>query len=203
MWGWRIRIGDLFSADYTPIPPQYLWKKKITKEGEETNSTTFGVAYQSVLSNITWIDKGNSSPFIQKLQRAMNQVNISGKDLSIRFNLDMYETYSRKNTFTTGRITGISFLYFIFPTRHDQSEVLPRSGSVTRHQYGISVLVSQTSFGGETSGSVAKCRLSVSGYDFNIPQALFSLLLEPKSLGITLYFSWVFCCVRCRQIHRS
>ena len=30
---------------------------------------------------------------------------------------------------------------------------------VKRHQYGISVLVSQTSFGGETSGSVAKCRL--------------------------------------------
>ena len=30
---------------------------------------------------------------------------------------------------------------------------------VTRHQYGIFVLVSQTSFGGETSSSVAKCRL--------------------------------------------
>ena len=30
---------------------------------------------------------------------------------------------------------------------------------VTRHQYGISALVSQTTFGGETSGSVAKCRL--------------------------------------------
>ena len=30
---------------------------------------------------------------------------------------------------------------------------------VTRHQYGISALVSQTSFGGENSGSVAKCRL--------------------------------------------
>ena len=30
---------------------------------------------------------------------------------------------------------------------------------VTRHQYGISALVSQTSFGGETGGSVAKCRL--------------------------------------------
>ena len=30
---------------------------------------------------------------------------------------------------------------------------------VTRHQYGIFALVSQTSFGGETSGSVAKCRL--------------------------------------------
>ena len=30
---------------------------------------------------------------------------------------------------------------------------------VTRHQYGISALVSQTSFGGETSGSVTKCWL--------------------------------------------
>ena len=30
---------------------------------------------------------------------------------------------------------------------------------VMRHQYGISALVSQTSFGGETSGSVTKCRL--------------------------------------------
>ena len=28
-----------------------------------------------------------------------------------------------------------------------------------RNQYGISALVSQTSFGGKTSGSVAKCRL--------------------------------------------
>ena len=30
---------------------------------------------------------------------------------------------------------------------------------VTRHQYGISAFVSQTSFGGETSGNVVKCRL--------------------------------------------
>ena len=30
---------------------------------------------------------------------------------------------------------------------------------VTRHQYGISALVSQTSFRGETAGGVAKCRL--------------------------------------------
>ena len=30
---------------------------------------------------------------------------------------------------------------------------------VTRHQYGISALVSQTPFGGKSSGSVAQCRL--------------------------------------------
>ena len=34
---------------------------------------------------------------------------------------------------------------------------------MTRHQYGISAFVSQASFGGETSGSVAKCRLFSQG----------------------------------------
>ena len=34
----------------------------------------------------------------------------------------------------------------------------PDLGS-TRHQYGMSALVSHASFGGQTSGSVAKCRL--------------------------------------------
>ena len=36
----------------------------------------------------------------------------------------------------------------------------PQIWVVTRHQYGISALVSQTSFGGETSGSITKCHLS-------------------------------------------
>ena len=39
-------------------------------------------------------------------------------------------------------------------TNHNQYPEL-----VTRHQYGISALVSQTSFRWETSGSVTKCRL--------------------------------------------
>ena len=34
----------------------------------------------------------------------------------------------------------------------------------TRHQYGISVLISQTSFRGETSGDFAKCRVFFIGY---------------------------------------
>ena len=41
-----------------------------------------------------------------------------------------------------------------------ESEALSSSAwVVTRRRYGISALVSQTSFSGETSGSVAKCRL--------------------------------------------
>ena len=37
---------------------------------------------------------------------------------------------------------------------------LPKSGLVViRHQYGISAVIPRTSFAGETSGGVAKCRL--------------------------------------------
>ena len=48
---------------------------------------------------------------------------------------------------------------------------------VMLHQYGNSTLVSQTSFGGETRGSVAKCRASVK---FNI--IIISLIASRKVL---------------------
>ena len=59
-----------------------------------------------------------------------------------------------------------------YPDQGSASDLLCRVGNlfqpirsttqirvVPRHQYGISALVSQTSFGGQTSGSVPKCRL--------------------------------------------
>lgn len=49
IWGWRIRVGNLFSADYTPVPFQYIWKKMVTRR---RGDSTLGAAYQSVLSNI-------------------------------------------------------------------------------------------------------------------------------------------------------
>ena len=52
--------------------------------------------------------------------------------------------------------------------------------AVARHQYGISVLVSQTSFGWETSGDVAKCPL--------FSQAPISLVFQSLT-----YFSSVYC----------
>ena len=42
---------------------------------------------------------------------------------------------------------------------------------VTRHQYGISVLVSQTSFCGKTSGAVANCRLFSQASDLHCNKA--------------------------------
>ena len=49
---------------------------------------------------------------------------------------------------------------------------------VTRHQYEVSALVSQTSFGGETSDSVAKCWLfSHARFQPMVPKWLSKVLL--------------------------
>ena len=60
---------------------------------------------------------------------------------------------------------------------------------MTRHQYGISALGSQTSFGGETSNSVAKCRLfslAISGYTDVSPVA-------PTPFGFLLLLLFFLC----------
>lgn len=103
IWGWRIRVGNLFSADYTPVPFQYIWKKMVTRR---RGDSTLGAAYQSVLSKIRWIDTSNDSPFIRQIQTSMNNDNIDGERLSIRFNVDMYQRDYRKDNFTIGRVTG-------------------------------------------------------------------------------------------------
>ena len=103
IWGWRIRIGNLFSADYTPVPFQYLWAK--VAETPQFGSP-FGAAYQSVLTNIRWIDNETNSTFIKQLRKAMDNENITSDTLSIRLNVDIYQKNFEKDNFTTGRITG-------------------------------------------------------------------------------------------------
>ena len=79
----------------------------INREGD----FSFGAAYQSVLSNIRWIDNGKESPFIKQLQVAMSNDNIDSERLSIRFNLDMFENDPKKSTFTMGRVTGTPIFF--------------------------------------------------------------------------------------------
>ena len=58
---------------------------------------------------------------------------------------------------------------------------------MTRHQYGISAPVSQTSFGGETSGSVAKCRLFSQAKSKEKAQELTQSLLVGTSVVISIF----------------
>ena len=63
---------------------------------------------------------------------------------------------------------------------------------VTRHQYGISGLVSQTSFGRETSGSIAKCRLfsqAISVIELWIINCLVWIFSGSK---LIIFYCWFF-----------
>ena len=55
---------------------------------------------------------------------------------------------------------------------------------VTRHQYGISAHVSQTSFRGETSGGIAKCRLFSQAKAFQVDYFLRTREKNLKSNGV-------------------
>ena len=52
---------------------------------------------------------------------------------------------------------------------------------VTRHQCGISALVSKTSFGGETTGSVAKCGLFSQAISYSPFCILYTAAPSPKT----------------------
>ena len=52
---------------------------------------------------------------------------------------------------------------------------------VTRHHYGISALVSKTSFGGKTSGGVAKCPLFSRARHLNRPRHHKQIILADRS----------------------
>ena len=103
IWGWRLRIGNLFSADCTPVPFQYSWKKVA---GEPQFVSANGAAYQSVLTNIRWMENETTSPFIRQLRKAMDNEHITNDKLSMRLNVDIYQKDFENDNFTTGRITG-------------------------------------------------------------------------------------------------
>ena len=81
-------------------------------------------------------------------------------------------------------------LQFLKKTKQNKSTFYVKTatqiGIVTRHQYGIFALVSQTSFREETIGGVAKCCLfsqaTIYLYSFNTVLSLFDFLGEVKSL---------------------
>ena len=58
---------------------------------------------------------------------------------------------------------------------------------MTRHRYGISAPVSQTSFGGETSGGVAKCRLFSQAKSKEKAEELTQSLLVGTSVVISIF----------------
>lgn len=102
VWGWRILVGEYFSADYAPAPFQYRWVKTANATDGDPVQAAAG---QSQLTSITWNEKTlNTSRILEELRIAAGST--SGK-LSIRFNMDTFNETPQDPYFGWGRITGI------------------------------------------------------------------------------------------------
>ncbi|KAL9973993.1 hypothetical protein ACROYT_G020520 [Oculina patagonica] len=101
VWGWKILVGDYFSADFQPAPFQYRWVKTANSSDGDAEQAAAG---QSQLTNIIWNEtNAETSRILQELKN--KAISTSGK-LSIRFNMDSFNEFPKEPYFGWGRITG-------------------------------------------------------------------------------------------------
>ena len=85
----------MFSGVFKPVASQNIWVKVQGCSGDHC----LAVAYQSVLTNITWTNSTAKSKFMTQLRE------LGSGDLSIRFNLDLVDE-ENSTKLGVGRITG-------------------------------------------------------------------------------------------------
>ena len=102
VWGLEMRIADsdgktLMRGQFEPAAFFGLWQRVVA--APRPANPQFGAMYQSVLTDVSWgaID---DSPFLRALREA------SPGTLSVKFNVDGYDSDATKPTFTLGRIAG-------------------------------------------------------------------------------------------------
>ncbi|TGE22315.1 hypothetical protein E5K00_18905 [Hymenobacter aquaticus] len=103
VWGLEVRIcdqdgNDLLRAQYEPASFKDLWPRA-TGRGQAGDMGLSSI-YQSVLTDLEWFDI-SKSPFLQALKAAATD-----GLLSIKFNVDGYNTNFGTPNFTRGRIVG-------------------------------------------------------------------------------------------------
>ena len=105
IYGWRIRVGELFSADFRPVPLKGLWPKvKNSFAGSGQGESGTGAEFQSVLYNIKWLKSASSSRLMRQIHGVMKS--IGSQELSINFNVDRFDQNHESPLCTWGRIAG-------------------------------------------------------------------------------------------------
>jgi hypothetical protein len=100
VWGLLVRltdgVEDAFSGPFERASFSDLWRRAVRPAGK----IPLGVFYQSVLAPVLW---GND-----RKSRFLRELRAAAKDdmLSIKFNLDGYDSNPSSPTFTVGRIAG-------------------------------------------------------------------------------------------------
>lgn len=102
IWGLEVRICDtagttLLRGQFAPAAFMDIWDRFPKGSGD----AVAGAVYQSVLTDLEW-GTTSPSPFLEALRAA----SASSSRLSIKFNVDSYDTDFKSPTFTCGRIVG-------------------------------------------------------------------------------------------------
>eukprot|EP00794_Sanderia_malayensis_P011120 gene11120-12290_t len=98
VWGLKVKIPGFLSGDMEPTPLAEFWGRM--NSGDQGK----GGAYQSVLRNIVWGDRYNTSEAVVQIKETMHKVNSS--ELSIIFYLDQYSLIAGASDHLLGRIIG-------------------------------------------------------------------------------------------------
>ncbi|XP_028403095.1 uncharacterized protein LOC114525846 [Dendronephthya gigantea] len=101
IYGWSLQVRDFFKADFQRVGFRYMWPKM---KGSVQSTEISGTAYQSVLTNVQFGTRSEESQITGYLKQYLNRSN--RKELSIRFNVDMYDSSVTSDNFTYGRIVG-------------------------------------------------------------------------------------------------
>ena len=100
IYGWSMQVKDFFKADFQRVGSQYKWSKMKAGDGVDV----YGATYQSVLKNVQFGTRSEDSPITKYLKERLSRSD--KKELSIRFNVDMYNPFSTTAEFSYGRIVG-------------------------------------------------------------------------------------------------
>ena len=118
VYGWSIRVGEFFKGDFQRVGFQYMWKKMLSH-----GDSRYGAIYQSILTNVQFGWKTETSPFCQDFRKQLEKT--EKKQLSIRFNVDMYTTNDRLGNFTYARMVGsVGILGFDAPPYFTKGRLL-------------------------------------------------------------------------------
>ena len=96
-----MQVKDFFKADFQRVGFRYMWSKmKVSVH----SMAKYGAMYQSVLTNVQFGTRSEDSAITKYLKDHLNRSN--KKELSIRFNIDMYNSFGNSDNFTYARIVG-------------------------------------------------------------------------------------------------
>ncbi len=99
IWGLKVKVPGFFVGEMVPTPLTEFWARQLGTVGD----SGMGGIYQSVVKNVVWEEKFNTSTSVMQMKETMEKINSS--ELSIIFYLDLYNGGENIN-FSVGRIIG-------------------------------------------------------------------------------------------------